>query len=77
MSSKRLWGGRFSKDVDESIASWTESVTVDAKLVIEDIWGSLAHVTLLGRQGIIPAKDAATILGTLLQFQDDYAAGKW
>ena len=76
-TNKRLWGGRFSKDVDASISDWTESVTVDAKMVNEDLWGSLAHVTMLGRQGIIPAKDAGTILKTLLQFQDDYAAGKW
>src|SRR6266508_181351 len=76
MSSK-LWGGRFSKEVDNSIIGWTESITVDAKMVVEDIWGSLAHVSMLGRQGIIPANDTGAILATLLKFQDDYAAGKW
>ncbi len=75
--SKKLWGGRFSKDVDASILGWTESISVDSKMVIEDLWGSLAHVAMLGRQGIIPATDAGSILGTLLNFQDDYSAGKW
>ncbi len=75
--STKLWGGRFAKDVDAAILGWTESITVDSKMVIEDLWGSLAHVAMLGRQGIIPAADAGSILGTLLVFQDDYAAGKW
>ncbi|MSP61786.1 MAG: argininosuccinate lyase [Myxococcales bacterium] len=75
--SNKLWGGRFSKEVDASIIGWTESVTIDGKMVVEDLWGSLAHVTMLGRQGIIPARDAAAILGALLKFQDDFIAGEW
>jgi len=66
--STRLWGGRFSKDVDASILGWTESITVDSKMVVEDLWGSLAHVTMLGRQEIIPADNAGAILGKLLEF---------
>lgn len=75
--SAKLWSGRFSKDSDTSIIGWTESITVDKKMVVEDIWGSLAHVTMLGRQNIIPLEDATAILGKLLQFQDDYILGKW
>lgn len=75
--SKKLWGGRFTKDVDASIVDWTESITIDSLMVIEDLWGSLAHVSMLGRQGIIPAMEAASILGTLLKLQDDTAAGAW
>lgn len=76
MSSK-LWGGRFSKDVDTSITGWSESVTVDSKMVVEDIWGSMAHVSMLGVKCIIPPKDAAAILSKLLEFQDGYIAGAW
>ncbi len=75
--SAKLWGGRFSKEVDQSIIEWSESVTVDTRLVALDLWGSQAHVSMLGRQGIIPATDAAAILGKLLEFQDDWTAGKW
>lgn len=75
--SNKLWGGRFAKDVDASITGWTESTTVDAHMVIEDLWGSLAHVTMLGRQAIIPATDAAAILRALIGFQDGYAEGTW
>jgi hypothetical protein len=48
--STKLWGGRFSRDTDVVLAKWIESVTVDSHLVQEDIWGSIAHVTMLGRQ---------------------------
>ena len=48
--STKLWGGRFARDTDRVLAKWIESVTVDSHLVQEDIWGSLAHVTMLGRQ---------------------------
>jgi argininosuccinate lyase len=75
--SNKLWGGRFSKEVDASITGWTESVTVDSKMVVEDIWGSMAHVSMLGVKGIIPPKDAAAILSKLLEFQDGYVAGSW
>jgi argininosuccinate lyase len=75
--STKLWGGRFSKEVDASITGWTESVTVDSKMVVEDIWGSMAHVSMLGVKGIIPATDAAAILSRLLEFQDGYDAGSW
>ena len=75
--SEKLWGGRFAKEVDASIIGWSESITIDAKMVLEDLWGSLAHVSMLGRQSIIPAPDAAAILGALVGFQDSYAAGGW
>jgi argininosuccinate lyase len=75
--STKLWGGRFSKEVDASITGWTESVTIDSKMVVEDIWGSMAHVSMLGVKGIIPPKDAAAILSKLLEFQDGYVAGSW
>lgn len=76
MSSK-LWGGRFAKEVDASVVGWTESATVDARMVVEDLWGSMAHVAMLGRQEIIPAQDAAKILEALIRFQDDFLAGRW
>src|SRR5688572_10227882 len=75
--STKLWGGRFSKDIDASIIDWTESISVDSMMVVEDIWGSLAHVTMLACQEIIPLNDAKAILPRLLSFQDDYLAKKW
>ena len=75
--SKKLWGGRFEKDVSQSILRWTESISVDSHLVVEDLWGSLAHVSMLGHQRIVPWDKANKILPQLLQYQDDWIAGKW
>jgi len=75
--STKLWGGRFSRDVDQSILGWTESITVDSNLAVEDIWGSIAHVSMLGNQGIIDPKAAAGILNTLLGLQDNFINGSW
>jgi len=75
--STKLWGGRFSRDIDQSILNWTESISVDSNLVVEDIWGSMSHVTMLGAQGIIPPQAAAAILPALLKFQNEFKEKKW
>ena len=52
--SQKLWGGRFSKDTDANAVGWAESLTCDQEMVKEDIWGSMAHVTMLGESMIMP-----------------------
>lgn len=75
--STKMWGGRFSRDVDTSILGWTESITADSNLVAEDIWGSLSHVTMLGHQKIVAPEKVAKILPTLLGFQNSWLDGSW
>jgi argininosuccinate lyase len=75
--SKKLWGGRFEKDVSQSIQRWTESITIDSHLVVEDLWGSISHVSMLGHQKIVPWDKANKIIPTLLGYQNDWIAGKW
>lgn len=75
--SPKLWGGRFSRDTDTSILKWIESISVDSHMVVEDIWGSMAHVTMLGKQKIIPWEAASKIVPTLHRFQQEYQEGKW
>ncbi|MFD0714980.1 argininosuccinate lyase [Paenibacillus sp. GCM10027626] len=57
----KLWGGRFTKKTDQLVEEYTASITFDKELAEEDIQGSLAHVTMLGKQGILPAADVETI----------------
>jgi len=75
--SQKLWGGRFTKDTDNSIKFWTDSIPVDRYIAVEDMFGSQAHVTMLGCQGIIPAENAGKILGALLNLQNKYIAKTW
>ena len=65
---KKLWGGRFSEKTESSVESFTESVSFDARLWRHDIEGSIAHVTMLGRQKIILKKEADLIIKGLRIF---------
>jgi argininosuccinate lyase len=62
-----LWGGRFSKALDESALRYTTSLPVDRRLFEWDVLGSIAHARMLGRAGIIPAEDSARIVEGLRQ----------
>ncbi|MEF3305184.1 argininosuccinate lyase [Paenibacillus sp. GYB003] len=57
----KLWGGRFTKQTDQLVEEYTASILFDKELAEEDIQGSLAHVTMLGKCGILPAEDVETI----------------
>ncbi|AJY74496.1 argininosuccinate lyase [Paenibacillus beijingensis] len=61
----KLWGGRFTKKTDQLVEEYTASILFDKELAEEDVQGSLAHVTMLGKQGILPAEDVETIKGGL------------
>ncbi|NQX61899.1 argininosuccinate lyase [Paenibacillus qinlingensis] len=65
----KLWGGRFTKQTDQLVEEYTASITFDKELAEEDIEGSLAHVTMLGKCGILPAADVEKIKDGLLQVQ--------
>nr|WP_279663455.1 argininosuccinate lyase [Ectobacillus ponti] len=65
-----MWGGRFTESLDTWVEEFGASISFDQKLVLEDLQGSLAHVTMLGKSGILPAGDVAKIqegLRSLLQ----------
>ncbi|MBS2017780.1 MAG: argininosuccinate lyase [Deltaproteobacteria bacterium] len=57
------------------LLAWTSSYEHDRSLVREDLLGSAAHVTMLGRQGILAKADAATLRAALLAMDDAARAG--
>src|SRR5438105_7232605 len=63
--TRTLWGGRFSKPLDERALRYTTSLPVDRRLFEWDVLGSIAHARMLGRQGIIPTADATTLVAGL------------
>nr|WP_240463979.1 argininosuccinate lyase [Paenibacillus apiarius] len=56
-----MWGGRFTKQTDQLVEQYTASIAFDKEMAEEDIQGSLAHVTMLGKCGILPHDDVDTI----------------
>jgi argininosuccinate lyase len=64
---KMLWGGRFGRGpADETIEfNSSENVQLDEKLIPYDIIGSIAHVRMLVKQGILKEGEAQEILWAL------------
>ncbi len=69
--SAKAWGGRFADVPDARLEAFNASVGFDIRVVREDIRGSIAHVRMLGSQGIVPAEDARTIESGLWQILDE------
>ncbi len=49
----KAWGGRFQKETDPRVESFTESISFDARLANIDIRGSQAHAQMLAKVGLI------------------------
>lgn len=72
----KLWGGRFSKATDTKVDDFNSSIRFDMRLYRQDILGSIAHASMLGKQKIIPQADADLIVKTLKEILSDIEAGK-
>jgi len=57
----KLWGGRFTKETDKLVNNFNASISFDQKFYKQDINGSLAHVQMLGKQGIITEAESLEI----------------
>ena len=63
----QLWGGRFTKETDKLVYNFNASISFDQKFYKEDIEGSIAHVTMLGKVGILTGEETAAVPVTLLR----------
>ena len=61
----QLWGGRFTKQIDELAWNFNASISFDKRLMDQDIEGSIAHVTMLAKQGIITDDEKKSIIDGL------------
>lgn len=71
----KLWGGRFSKATNEMVDDFNSSIRFDQRLYKQDIAGSIAHVTMLGKQNIIPMEDVEKIKAGLQEILVDIENG--
>jgi len=58
----KMWAGRFSKEVDETVNAFNSSIAFDGRMYKHDIQGSIAHATMLGDCGIITKEDSLAII---------------
>jgi argininosuccinate lyase len=59
------------------VLAFTSSLAQDKTLVREDLVGSLAHLAMLARRGIVAVADARAIHGELVKVWRAHAAGTW
>ena len=71
----KLWAGRFQKETDTAVNDFNSSISFDARLYQEDIAGSIAHATMLGKQGVIEEHEAEKIIQGLQAILKDIEAG--
>lgn len=67
----QLWGGRFTKETVKDVFAFNESLSFDKRLFVQDIEGSIAHVVMLQKQGIITEEEKNSIVKGLTQIQEE------
>jgi argininosuccinate lyase len=75
--SNKMWGGRFTASPDAVMEEINASIDFDKRLAPHDVRGSLAHVAMLAKAGIVSRKDAAAIRKGLLAIADEIADGRF
>ena len=66
----QLWGGRFTKETDKLVYNFNASISFDQKFYKQDIEGSIAHVKMLGKQGILTEEEMQEIVDCLKEILD-------
>ncbi|WP_296810418.1 argininosuccinate lyase [Thiocapsa sp.] len=74
-SSAKPWAGRFNAPTDAFVEAFTASVDFDRRLYRYDIQGSIAHATMLARQGILNAAERDAIVSGLEAVRERIDAG--
>ena len=72
----QLWGGRFTKQTDQLVFDFNASIRFDQKLFRQDIEGSIAHVIMLAKQGILTGGEKDSIIQGLTGIREDVENGR-
>ncbi len=71
----KLWGGRFTKETNQLVHNFNASISFDQKFYEQDIRGSIAHVTMLSKQGVLTPVEKDQIIAGLNSIKEDIANG--
>ncbi len=77
MSEKKPWAGRFNEPTDAFVEAFTASVDFDRRLYRHDIAGSIAHASMLARQGILSEEERAAIVDGLERIRQRIDRGEF
>jgi argininosuccinate lyase len=71
----KLWGGRFTKETNQLVHNFNASISFDQKFYHQDIEGSIAHVKMLAKQGLLTEEDRDKIVKGLTEIREDLESG--
>ena len=71
----QLWGGRFTKQTDQLVYNFNQSIGFDQKFFHQDVRGSRAHVRMLAKQQILTEPERDQILAGLDSIEKDVDEG--
>ena len=72
----QLWGGRFTKETDQLVYNFNASISFDKRFYEQDIKGSIAHVMMLCKQGILFEEEKKEIIAGLESILRDVESGR-
>ena len=70
-----LWGGRFTKGTEKKVYDFNASILFDQRLAPQDIIGSMAHASMLGRVGVITKEESDQIVHALADISEELQNG--
>jgi argininosuccinate lyase len=68
----KMWSGRLGTSTSRRVEEYTTSIAVDRRLYAEDIEGSVAHLHMLRRVGLVGAADARAIEAGLREIRREF-----
>jgi len=72
-----LWGGRFAQGPEASALALSRSVHFDWRLALYDLRSSMAHLSILKKNGLIDAPNADSILKALKELSTEVSDGSF
>ena len=76
IAMEKMWAGRFQKALDKKADDFNSSLRFDCRMYKQDMQGSIAHATMLEKQGILSAEDKALIINGLQGILADVENGR-
>ena len=73
---EKMWAGRFQKALDKKADDFNSSIRFDYRMFRQDVQGSIAHATMLEKQGILSSEDVNLIIEGLAGILDDLESEK-
>ena len=72
---EKMWSGRFNASASTLLDQFNASIMYDRKLYREDIEGSVAHASMLAKQGILTSDELIQIIDGLNQVREEIESG--